>query len=207
MAKPHRKLPELTPQAIERFWSKIDKTSGHGPQGDCWMWTGLPSYGYGRIGYQGQEFRAHRIAYLLQFGVDPAEKLVCHSCDFRLCCRGEHFFLGTDLDNAADAKRKGRTASGGRNGSRTHPERYPRGDRHYARARPELVLRGEHHWSKMKPESIARGSRRGLAKLTETDIPQIRQTIGPAREIAQRYGVSTTTIRLIRRRKIWRHVP
>jgi len=37
---------------------------------------------------------------------------------------GAHLFLGSQADNMADAVSKGRTASGDRNGSRTHTERF-----------------------------------------------------------------------------------
>jgi hypothetical protein len=34
--------------------------------------------------------------------------LVCHACDRPLCCRVEHLFLGSPVDNAQDMLRKKR---------------------------------------------------------------------------------------------------
>jgi hypothetical protein len=43
MAEPNRKLPPLTQQDIERFWSKVDRNGPvpeHRPElGPCWVWT------------------------------------------------------------------------------------------------------------------------------------------------------------------------
>lgn len=54
--------------------------------------------------------RAHRLAYQLQHGVAVVTKLVLHTCDNPRCVRPSHLFLGTQLDNRRDCKKKGRTA-------------------------------------------------------------------------------------------------
>lgn len=43
-------------------------------------------------------------------------------------------------------------------------------------------------------------------RLTEEQVREIRATTGPYGPIAERYGVTTTTIGHIRRRETWRHL-
>lgn len=53
------------------------------------------------------------------------------------------------------------------------------------------------------------GSRHGLAKLTEADIPPIREALAAGerqQSIADRYGVSNQTISFIATGRTWRHV-
>ena len=52
----------------------------------------------------------------------------------------------------------------------------------------------------------ARGERSGLAKLTESDVREIRSSNLLQRELAKRFGVSQPLIGMIRRRVIWKHV-
>lgn len=52
----------------------------------------------------------------------------------------------------------------------------------------------------------ARGETNGSAKLTEDDIRHIRSTSASARELAEKYGVWTRTIHVIRAGKTWKHV-
>lgn len=50
------------------------------------------------------------------------------------------------------------------------------------------------------------GSANGIAKLTESQALSIRSEHGTLNDIAQRYGVSDTTIGAIKRKESWTHV-
>lgn len=119
-----------TTDAVERFWSKVEKTDG------CWNWLGAVGVGgYGRFWISDEAVSfAHRFSYELAYGPIPDDKLVCHHCDNPRCVRPDHFFVGTHADNTNDARNKGRLATGDRSGSRLHPERLKRGEQN-ARAK------------------------------------------------------------------------
>jgi hypothetical protein len=96
-------------QSIEqRFWSHVDR---RGPD-ECWTWTAARDHhGYGIFGIGGHDCRmlhANRIAWILTYGPIPAGLFACHKCDNPPCCNPTHLFLGTNTDNMADMKRKGR---------------------------------------------------------------------------------------------------
>lgn len=97
------------PTLEERFWPKVDKSSGHGPRGDCWIWTAsLRTDGYGQIRVGATFKGAHVVAYELFNG--PAEKnqQILHSCDFPSCCNPAHLRAGTVRENMEDKMAKGR---------------------------------------------------------------------------------------------------
>jgi len=105
----------------ERFWSKVDKTSGFGPDGDCWCWTDKPDRkGYGRLGYGDvnsgtRMIFAHRVSYWLhhpEWDIFDSEVCVCHHCDNPACINPKHFFLGSKEDNLRDRDQKGRVQHG-----------------------------------------------------------------------------------------------
>lgn len=76
----------------------------------CWEWAGVRSdRGYGKLGSPGgKQIRAHRWVWELLFGPIPDGMNVLHRCDNPPCCRPDHLFLGSHLDNAQDRDRKGR---------------------------------------------------------------------------------------------------
>ncbi len=51
------------------------------------------------------------------------------------------------------------------------------------------------------------GSRNNKSKLTESDIPKIRSSKEHNSSIALRFGVSESTIKRVKNKTIWRHVP
>lgn len=112
-------------QFAARFWARVDKSPGHGPNGDCWPWTGAilkptrtSTGGYGHLTYDGADLTAHRVAYSLMKGEIPPGLVVMHSCDVRACCNPDHLSVGTMSDNTADMMAKGR--------HRTSPHHTPR---------------------------------------------------------------------------------
>lgn len=75
--------------------------------------------GYGRLKTKNHKTEsAHRLSWIIANGPIASSRLfVCHHCDRPACVRPIHLFLGTCLDNARDAREKGRYAVGERQGN------------------------------------------------------------------------------------------
>ena len=114
-------IPALSQKDTDRFWSKVNKAPGQGPQGDCWQWTGTLINGYADFRMPSAHFHASRIAYFLATGEDPGDLWACHTCDNPLCVRDEHLFKGTPRDNTHDSMRKGRRGPTGVTIGGRHP--------------------------------------------------------------------------------------
>jgi len=104
----------------ERFWEKVDV---RGPD-ECWPWkAGKDKKGYGRFVVRfGKWMLAHRLAYELTVGPIPDGKDVCHSCDSPGCCNKAHHFIGTHIDNNADAFNKARKNGHGYGSAKLSPD-------------------------------------------------------------------------------------
>lgn len=111
---------------FERFWQKVDKAPGQGPEGDCWQWTGAitKTTGYGKFGIGDKKtMDAHRFVCVYIHELDMRGYDSCHSCDNRKCVRPEHLSKGTRKSNALECvsrdrhPRVGGHALGERNGA------------------------------------------------------------------------------------------
>jgi len=97
-------------EPVKRFWAMVKV----GKPDECWPWLG-GTFGKTKSGHYGRfplthskGIGAHRYAYEISIGPIPKGLLVCHSCDFTLCCNPRHLFAGTHSDNMQDCSRKGR---------------------------------------------------------------------------------------------------
>lgn len=83
---------------------------------ECWNWNrSKVQDGYGRIGYKGKLYLAHRLSLHLRGWMSFEELanpkiVVMHTCDNPGCINPHHLHKGTQQENIADRKSKGRTA-------------------------------------------------------------------------------------------------
>jgi hypothetical protein len=205
MAEPNRKLPPLTPQDVQRFWSKVNKDGpvpAHRPElGPCWLWTaarfGKGEQRYGAFSINQKNYRAHRVSHFIATGKDPADRLILHACDNPPCCNPAHLFQGETADNVDDCRKKGRMGKAA-------------GDRHWTRKHPELVKRGNDHPFRRRPELVRRGEDQSQAVLTEDQVRSIRREFSSGfigkTALSRKYGVSYGCIDGIITRTNWAHV-
>lgn len=94
---------------LNRFLKHVRKTD------TCWLWTsGLNEHGYGWVSRTRKlgPTRAHRMSYELHVGPIPKGMFVLHHCDNPPCVNPDHLYLGTQLDNVEDMRKRQRFAKG-----------------------------------------------------------------------------------------------
>lgn len=210
----HIPLPLFPDSVKAKFWRRILI----GATNECWPFlrarTGLPAQGKplfnATFGGKKHWLRASRVAYFLHYGIDPGDKLACHSCDNPPCCNPHHLWPGTNADNSADMVAKGRKEKGDQHYSRTRPELLARGSKNGMNTHPERRLYGDKNPSRLHPENY-RGEAHWGVKLTEEIVRELRKRFPSGRiskaddsRIAAIYGM--VSIRPVIRRQSWRHV-
>lgn len=79
------------------------------PNSGCWLWeASLLKDGYPQFYFNGQNRRATRVSYDLFVGKIPDGMQVCHKCDVPTCVNPDHLFVGTQKENIAYCRTKGR---------------------------------------------------------------------------------------------------
>ena len=81
------------------FW----RTASPNPETSCVEWIGCRWRGYGTVWYQGNRWRAHRLAWTFKRGSIPDGLFVLHKCNNRRCVNVDHLYLGTHLENVRDS--------------------------------------------------------------------------------------------------------
>lgn len=83
----------------------------------CFGWLGSTDKdGYGILPFHNKYKRAHRAAWFLKYGSIP-KKMICHTCDNKICTNTLHMFAGDAKSNKEDEVLKKRHAYGSKNGS------------------------------------------------------------------------------------------
>jgi hypothetical protein len=151
---------------------------------ECWICSGIPTgNGYGAISIGGRMFGAHRLAFEVYWGVLlPSWLQVCHDCpggDNKLCCNPAHLFVSDADGHLQDRQTKGQLPIGNLNGSKTRPERVPRG-----------VRNGHAKVNELQAVGIMARWLQGIPRL----------------QIAREFGVSSSLVREIVTSRTWKYL-
>lgn len=99
----NRSLKSRAVTIAEDFDSNYRIQQGTG----CWIWQrAIAAKGYGHFMLKGKLVYSHRFSWQRANGDIPEGFHVLHECDTPACVNPDHLFLGSNLDNILDKRRK-----------------------------------------------------------------------------------------------------
>lgn len=187
-------------------------------QHDCILWPliGDRRSGYGKCRYNGEYGGAYRASYLMHVGPIPDGMLIRHTCDVRKCVNPNHLIVGTRADNRADCVARGRQARGATNAATVLTREQVR--EIFLSAEPGRTLAKRYGVDVTNIWLIRTGrSRRAetsdLPRRASVDLHRAKITPDAARMIfvsraklaslAERYGLTQSTVSQIRLGRTW----
>jgi hypothetical protein len=101
---------QLTDEDLQAIESRLLARRRVCPNDGCWYWLGcVTGNGYGHISFLGRVEYTHRLAAVVNHGLDLESGLcVRHTCDHPACFNPDHLQVGTQKENMEDAAAKGR---------------------------------------------------------------------------------------------------
>jgi len=195
----------------------------------CLLWArALDSSGYGQTSVQGRNYRAHRVAYMLHHHVTlESSQVLMHRCDTPRCVHVDHMRVGTQAENLADCKAKGRQARGEVNSHAiltdaqvvamreewaAAPPRTPRnpgitmkelGSKYGIRTSTVSGILGGLNWI-----HVGGPLHKARIRLTDEQVRAIRATplTDSAASVARTFGISLSAVHQVRSGVSYRHV-
>lgn len=154
--------------------SAQDVLDGCRQKGDCLVWIGRKSNGYGATRWAGESVGTHRLIWTLLHGEIPTGMFVMHKCDNPPCCNIDHLCLGTNAENQFDKARKGRQARGRRNGrTKLWPQQVAAIRRRLDAGRTQRDIASEFSISPSAVSKIKRGLLWDTSGIRKNDVAQI----------------------------------
>lgn len=95
--------PSYRAKRAARFWAYVDRSGGPNA---CWPWHGPERWSkgkptsYGVTSWKGHQAPAHRVAWILENGIEPPYELVIdHMCECKWCVNPDHLQPVTSSEN------------------------------------------------------------------------------------------------------------